>query len=235
MKHLLFGLVILILNMTTGYAQESYTIKMTLKIEGLPPEYAAFGEQDMVNYMKGDLYKNETSSMMGSSSTCFDGKILTSISEQMDTKTGYTATKEELEAAKAKEGQEKPKIEYTNETKKIAGYECTKAIMTSVSADGKENKVTVWVTEKIKSSAAKGRRSGGRGMQMDFGDLKGYPLQIETSQNQNGNEMKVTITAIEVSTSPLEDSFFTINTEGYTMMSYQQMMENMKKMRRGGE
>jgi hypothetical protein len=91
------------------------------------------------------------------------------------------------------------------------------------------------VTEKIKSSAAKGRRTGGRGMQMDFGELKGYPLMIETSQNQNGNEMKVTITATEVSTTPLENSFFTLSTDGYTMMTYQQMMENMKKMRKGGE
>lgn len=70
---------------------------------------------------------------------------------------------------------------------------------------------------------------------MDFGELKGYPLMIETSQNQNGNEMKIIITATEVSTAALEDGFFTINTEGYTMMSYQQMMENMKKMRKGGE
>ena len=72
-------------------------------------------------------------------------------------------------------------------------------------------------------------------MQMDFGELKGYPLMIETTQNQNGNEMKVIITATEVSTAALEDAVFTINTEGYTMMSYQQMMENMKKMRKGGE
>ncbi len=222
-------------NLNSGFAQESYTIKMTLKIDGLPPEYAGFGEQEMVNYMKGELYKNETTSMMGSSSTCFDGKMVTSISEQMDTKTGYTATKEELEAANTKEGQEKPKIEYGSETKKIAGYDCSKAVLTSISADGKENKVTVWVTDKIKTTAAKGRRTGGRGMQMDFGELKGYPLMIESAQNQNGMEMKVTITAIEVSTAPLADSFFTLNTEGYTMMSYQQMMENMKKMRKGGE
>jgi len=235
MKQLFYVLGLLTLNLNTVFAQESYTIKMNLKIEGLPPEYAGFGEQEMVNYMKGELYKNETTSMMGSSSTCFDGKLITSISDQMGTKTGYTATKEEMDAASTKEGQEKPKIEYTNETKKIAGYDCTKAIMTSISADGKENKVIVWVTEKIKTTAAKGRRTGGRGMQMDFGELKGYPLMIETSQNQNGNEMKVTITAIEVSTTALEDGFFTLNTEGYTMMSYQQMMENMKKMRKGGE
>ncbi|MBL7900717.1 MAG: DUF4412 domain-containing protein [Bacteroidia bacterium] len=235
MKHIIYVLGLFLLNLYSGFSQDSYTIKMTLKIEGLPPEYAGFGEQEMVNYMKGDLYKNETSSMMGSSSTCFDGKLITSITDQMGNKTGYTATKEEIDAANPKDGQEKPKIEYTSESKKIAGYDCTKAIMTSISADGKENKVIVWVTDKIKSSAAKGRRTGGRGMQMDFGELKGYPLMIEATQNQNGNDMKIIITATEVSTAPLEDAVFTINTEGYTMMSYQQMMENMKKMRKGGE
>jgi hypothetical protein len=234
MKHLIYVLGLLLLNLSTGYAQDSYTIKMTLKIEGLPPEYAGFGEQDLVSYMKGELYKNESSSMMGSSSICFDGKLITSINDKMGTKTGYTATKEEMDAANPKEAQEKPKIEYTNETKKIAGYDCTKAIMTSISPDGKENKVIVWVTDKIKSST-KGRRTGGRGMQMDFGDLKGYPLMIEATQNQNGNDMKIIITATEVSTAALDDSVFTVNTEGYTMMSYQQMMENMKNMRKGGE
>ncbi|HQQ94339.1 MAG TPA: hypothetical protein PLQ93_07280 [Bacteroidia bacterium] len=235
MKKLVLISGLALLGFVNTHAQDCYTVKMAMKIEGLPPEYAGFGEQEMVNYLKGDLYRNETSSMMGTSSTCFDGKILTHVSDQMGNKTGFTATKEELDAANQNENKEKPKIEYTQESKKIAGYECTKAILSSVSKDGKEQKVTVWVTDKIKSTAARGKRTGGRGMQMDFGDLKGYPLQIESSQNQNGTEMKMVMTALEVSTAPIEDNFFKISTEGYTMMSYQQMQENMKKMRKGGE
>lgn len=234
MKPLIIFLSLLLATLLSP-AQDCYTIKMTLKIEGLPPEYAGFGEQDMVNYLKGELYRNETNSMMGTSSTCFDGKMLTVLMEQMDKKSGYTASKEEMEAASKDEPQDKPRIEYFNENKTIAGYECSKAILTSTGKDGKENKVTVWITDKIKSPVAKGRRMGGRGMQMDFGELKGYPLQIETAQNQNGMDMKIVISATEVSTAKIEDGFFKLNTEGYTMMTYAQYKESMKNMRRGGQ
>lgn len=234
MKNLIV-LFILLFSVPASYAQESYTIKMTMKIEGLPPEYAAFGEQEMVNYLKGDLYRNETTSMMGGSSTAFDGKLLTMISDQMGNKSGFTATQEEMDAAAKEEPLDKPKIEYLSESKKIAGYDCTKAILTSVNKEGKENKVTVWITEKIKTNAARGRRTGGRGMQMDFGELKGYPLQIEMSQNQNGTEMKVVISATDVNTASIDDAIFKLDTEGYTMMSYAQYKETMKKMRRGGQ
>lgn len=216
-------------------AQDSYTIKMTMKIEGLPPEYAAFGEQEMVNYLKGELYRNETSSMLGGSNTAFDGKMLTMITDQKGNKSGFTASKEEMDALSKEEPMEKPKIEYFEETKKIAGYDCSKAILTSTGKEGKENKVTVWITEKIKSTAAKGRRMGGRGMQMDFGELKGYPLQIEMTQNQNGSEMKIVISATDVSTSAIEDSVFKLDTEGYNMMTYKQYKEQMKMMRKGGQ
>ena len=209
-------------------AQDCYTIKMNMKIEGLPAEYAGFGDQEMVNYLKGELYRSESTSMMGSSANCFDGKTHTALMDQMGNKSGYTAIKAEMDASNAEEKLDKPKIEYTGETKQIAGYECTKAVLTTVGAEGKETKVTMWVTEKIKSDAAKGRRQGGR-MKMDFGELKGYPLQIETAQSQNGMDVKVMITATEVSTAPIEDSFFKLDTEGYTMMTFAQFKEAMKK------
>lgn len=232
MKLLLLVFGLLQLNFHTAVAQESYTIKMTMKIEGLPPEWAGFGEQEIINYSKGEMYKKEVNGMMGSSIVCFDGKTLTQLNEGMDKKTGFTASKEELEAMGDKEPKESPKIEYTSETKKIAGYDCTKAIITS-SSEGKESKVIVWVTEKIKINP-KVNKTKGKGMKMDFGDLKGQPLQIEATQNSNGNDMKVIITATEVSTTPLEDSFFTVNTEGYTMMSYQEMLESMKRAPKNG-
>lgn len=213
-------------------AQDNYTVKMNMKIEGLPPEYAGFGEQEMVNYVKGDKYKNEISSMMMTSVSAFDGSKLTSITEQMGNKSGFIATKEELEAAnKSEKAEEKPKIEYTTEKKMIAGYECTKAILTSVDKDKKENKMNVWVTEKIKSNQAQGKKTGGRGMRMNLGDLKGYPLEMEMSQNQQGMDMKILITATEVLTTPIDDAVFTVSTEGYKMMTYKEMQDKMKAMK----
>ncbi|MBA3682364.1 MAG: hypothetical protein H0W73_14570 [Bacteroidetes bacterium] len=220
----------LILVSALAVAQDNYTVKMNMKIEGLPPEYAGFGEQEMVNYVKGEKYKNEISSMMLTSITAFDGKKLTSVTEQMGNKSGYTATKEELEAAeKTEKAEAKPKIEYTTEKKTIAGYECTKAILTSVDKNKKEHKVTVWATEKIKHEPK--RKTGGKGMSLDFGDLKGYPLEIEMNESQQGMDMKIMITASEVSTAAIDDSVFNVNTEGYKMMTYKEMEEKMKAMK----
>ncbi len=207
-------------------AQDNYTVKMNMKTEGLPPEYAGFGEMEMTNYVKGDKYKNEISSMMMTSTSVFDGKKLTSVTEQMGNKSGFTATKEELDAANKEDKSEKPKIEYLTDKKTIAGYECTKAIVTSVNKDKKEQKTTVWFTDKIKHT--QGKKTGGRGMSLDFGDLKGYPLEIEMAQSQQGFDMKTTITATEVSLTPVDDAVFSISTDGYKMMTYKEMQEKMK-------
>ncbi|MBA3662978.1 MAG: DUF4412 domain-containing protein [Bacteroidetes bacterium] len=211
-------------------AQDNVTVKMNVKVEGLPPEYAGFGEQEIVNYIKGDKHKSEMSSMMGSNITVFDGKKLTALNEQMGNKSGYTATKEEIEADnKSKEKDPKPKVEYTTEKKTIAGYECTKAIITSVGKDKKESKMTVWVTDKIKTPET-GKSGKSRGGMMDLGDLKGYPLEMEMSQSQQGMDMKILVTTSEVSTANIDDSIFNVSTEGYKMRSYAEQKAEMKKM-----
>jgi hypothetical protein len=233
MKRTIITAVTLLLSSLSFMAQECYTVKMNMRIEGLPAEYAAFGEQEMVNYFKGDKYKSEHSSMMGSSTTAFDGKKLVSISEQMGDKTGYSATKEELEANKNDKSETKPKIEYSSDKKMIAGYECTRATITMVGKDKKEEKIMVWATEKIKYAQQKDKASR-RGMGMEFGDLKGYPLEIEIKQDNQGQEIKVMITTKEVTTDTLEDSFFAVNTDGYKMSTYKEQLEKMNAMRARG-
>ena len=221
--------------LTTAFsvAQDSYTIKMTTKVEGLPAEYAAFAESEVVTYIKGDKIKSETSSMMGSQIRLFDGKLHTFLSDAMGKKSGYTATTEEMEAvAKTEKGEAKPKIEYTTEKKTIAGYECTKAVITSMGKDGKENKIITWVTDKIKFDMSKAKK-GSKNDMFDFGDLKGYPLEMYMVRLQEGKEIKITISTTEVSTKALDDSTFVASTAGYTMSTYKEEMEKMKSMRGG--
>ncbi len=222
--------LILALCSLSAIAQENYTMKMTVKTEGLPPEYAAYGEQDIVTYLKGDKSKTEVNSMMFNTTVFYDGKTLTSLSDMMGNKSGYTATKEELES-QDKNKSAKPKIEYTSEKKNIAGYECTKAIATSVGPDKKEKTTILWITDKIKYDKNRSKTAG-RGM-TDFGDLKGHPLGMEMSQEMQGSEMKIVMTTTEVSTKPIDDSVFAINTEGYKMMTYQQFQDQMKAMQGG--
>jgi hypothetical protein len=216
--------IILLLSFS-AIGQENYTMKMNIKTEGLPPEYAAYGEQDIVTYMKGEKSKTEVTSMMLTSTVYYDGKTMTSLSDVMGEKSGWTATKEELEADNDKK-ESKPKIEYTSEKRNIAGYECQKAIITNKGKDNKENKTIVWVTDKIRYDN-KHRRPSGRNM-ADFGDLKGHPLAMEMTQNYQGTEMKIIMTTTEVLTTPIDDSVFEVNTDGYKMMTYAEMKGKVK-------
>jgi hypothetical protein len=211
-----------------SFGQDCYTVKMKMKIEGLPPEYAAMGDQETVTYIKGDKSKVEMTSMMGSQIMLSDGKNYTFLNDAMGAKTGYKTTTEEMEMADKGKTESKPKIEYTSEKKKIAGYECTKAIVTSTEKETKDSKIIVWVTDKIKYDA--GKNKGGKDM-MDLGDIKGYPLEMEIKQSQQGMDMKILMTATDVSTAPLADATFNVSTEGYTMTSYQETMAKMKAMR----
>lgn len=224
MKKIIALLPLLLLTFMIG-AQENYTMKMTMRTEGLPPEEAAFGEQDIVTYVKGDKSKTEVTSMMFNSTIYFDGKTMTTLSEAMGNKSGFTATKEELDAENVKK-ESKPKIEYTTEKRKIAGYECTKALITSTGDDKKPEVTIVWITDKIKYDNArhKNSRSGMR----DFGDLKGYPLAMEMNKNYMGTDMKIIMTTTDVSTGPIDDKVFIVNTDGYTMMTYKEMKEKAK-------
>lgn len=215
-------------------AQDNYTIKMNLKSEGLPAEYAAFGEMDILTYIKGDKLRTERNGMTMTSVSVYDGKKMTSLNDVMGNKSGFVATKEELNTPEKNAKTEKPKIEYTTEKKMIAGYECTKVIATTVDKDKKENKMILWVTDKIKYSHPEAHKASGRGMP-DMSDLKGYPLSMEMSQNAQGMEIKIIMTTTEVLTTPVDDSVFTLNTEGYTMMSYKDMQDKQRAMMQQGK
>jgi hypothetical protein len=232
MKKIAIVAAFLSLGLTT-LAQESLTIKMVNKIKGLPPEYEAMGEMEILTYMKGEKTKTEVSSMMVTSTSVNDGEKITSITEQMGNKTGFTMSKAEMDEAEKKEKEKpnKPKIEYTTEKKTIAGYECTKVIITNIDKDKKENKTVAWVTEKIKRPASPRGRGGMMGP--DVGDLKGFPMEMNFKQNQQGMELDITMTVTEVKTDNLADSVFKIDTEGYKISTYKEMQEQMKAMQGG--
>ena len=161
-------------------AQESYTIKMQMRMEGLPPEYAAYGEQDITTYLKGTKSKTDISSMMYSSMVYFDGDTLTMVNDMMGNRSGFKAGKAELEASD-KGTAAKPDIKYTQEKKKIAGYECTKAIITPKSEDKAGTQIVVWVTEKIKADAT--ARRANRGMRI-WATSKGFPLKWKSTRSR---------------------------------------------------
>lgn len=216
-------------------SQDNYTIKMSVKVEGLPEEYAGMAENDIITYMKGEKSKTELTSMMMTQVSLNDGEKTTTLMEQMGNKTGWVVTKTEAEAdekeAESKKGKTKPVVEYVGDKKTIAGYECSKAIVTTINKEKKEQKTIVWYTDKIKQPSSTGNKSGRRGGMMGGADLsaiKGFPMQTEMSMNNQGMEMKVISTVTEVSTAAIDDKIFTIDTEGYKIMSYKELKESMK-------
>ena len=210
------------LSLNAQIKEGSITYAMT--IEGLPPEQAAMmGDMELKSTFKNTKVLTEMSSMMFTNQTLIDDKGMTMLMEQMGNKIAIKQTKEEMakEEAKQKDKPAEPKIEYTSETKMIAGYECKKAIITTVNKDKKEEKMDIWYSDKFENLNKEGK---GRGQGFMKG-LKGVPFEYSGAQGP----MKFKMVAKEVSIEPVADSKFDLSTEGYKMMT----MDELKAMQGG--
>ncbi len=199
-------------------------ITYAMTMEGLPPEQAAMiGDMELKSTFKNTMVLTEMSSMMFTNQTLVDDKGMVMLMEQMGNKIAVKQTKEEMEKeeAKQKEKPADPKIEYTTETKTIAGYECKKAIVTTVGKDKKEEKMEIWYSDKFENLNKEGK---GRGQSFMKG-LKGVPFEYSGAQGP----MKFKMVAKEVSIEPVADSKFELSTEGYKMMT----MDELKAMQGG--
>jgi hypothetical protein len=201
------------------------SILYDMKLEGLPPEQAAMiGDMETKVTFKNEKSLTEMTSMMFTNQTLTDEKGMTMLMEQMGNKIAVTQTKEEMEKDEAKQKVKPidPKIEYIAETKTIAGYECKKAIITTVSGkDKKEEKIEMWYCDKFENPNKEGK---GRGQNIMKG-LKGVPFEYSGGQGV----MKFKMVAKEVSIDPISDSKFNLSTEGYKIMT----MDELKTMQGG--
>ncbi len=225
MKKLFSTLAVVALSALSLNAQlKEGSVTYSMKIEGLPPEQAAMmGDMETKVTFKNDRVLTDVSSMMGSQTVYTDSKGMLMLIDQMGNKIAVKQTKEEMDKAAAKEKDKPadPKIEYTTETKMIAGYECKKAIVTITKKDKTDEKVDVWYSEKFDNPNKDGK---GRGQAIMKG-LKG--MAFEYSGGNGG--MKFKMVAKEVSTETVADSKFELSTDGYKMMT----MDEMKAMQGG--
>lgn len=200
------------------------SVLYTMNIEGLPPEQAAMmGDMETRTTFKNGKVLTEMSSMMFNNQILVDDKGVTMLMEQMGNKMAVKQTKEEMEKenAKSKDKPADPKIEYTTETKTIAGYECKKAIITTIDKNKKEEKIDMWYCEKFPNPNIEGK---GKGQHIMKG-LKGMPFEYSA----NNGPMKFKIVAKEVSEKPVDDSKFNLSTEGYKLMT----MDDLKALQGG--
>ena len=180
------------------------------------------GETKTVTTLKGDLVKTFSESEMGRTTTLRDNgkKITTTLMEMMGNKTGFYQTDEEQEAMRKQmdsmmqsrnQGNNifaspppTSTISYVEETKKIAGQQCKKALVITTRANAKKDTSIVWYCPdfKLQGIVSTGGMSGfggfGRSTSLTgLNDLNGFPMQYEMTMGR-GRKMIVEVTKLVI-------------------------------------
>ena len=175
------------------------------------------GETKSTTYLKNDLVKTFSETEMGRTTIIRDNSKKTTITlmEMMGKKFGIKSTDEEQEAMRKRmdsmmktrndnplAGNSEPKtnIVYLDESKKIAGYDCKKALILSTRSNGKTDTSLVWYSPDFTlqgvsstgGSGGFGPQTGSSGLEL----LKGFPLQYERNMGR-GRKMTVLVTKID--------------------------------------
>jgi GLPGLI family protein len=166
----------------------------------------AFDGATTTIYLKGNLSRSELSSALFSSTTIHDSKtgaavVLREVSGQ---KLLIRMSPENwIEKNKKYQG---ISFTNTNETKTIAGYNCTKAEATL--GDGSSFTV-YYTTEMIPEN---------KEYDYQFKNLNGLPLEYELTQGQ----LKIKYTVSKINLNPVPSSKFDIPKGGYREMTYEE-------------
>lgn len=184
------------------------------------------GETKTNTWLKNDLVKTFSESEMGRTTTIRDNskKMTTTIMEMMGKKMGFYATDEDQAAMRKQmdsmmksrnQGDQQnllsstpptTEVIYLDESKKIAGYDCKKAIIVATRSNGKKDSTQVWYVPDIKlqginsTGGALGGFSGFGGASSQIGSdgmdkLNGFPMQYERNLNR-GRKMTVQVTKL---------------------------------------
>jgi GLPGLI family protein len=217
-------------------------------------------EANTTMYYRGDMSKVESTSDFGNNITITDNKNkkTTTLTEAMGRKFGFYSTEEDEKAMRSRMDSSrnarrdslekagipiskpaKPEVEYVNETKKIAGYTCKKAILKSKNQRGEVNSTIVWYCPDFKMAEGFSFGGGaGRGMMSMAGingldQIEGFPMEYQMERN-NGMKMHMTVTKVQLD-AVIEDKIFEIP-KGYDIKPMKEMQggDGRMMMRMGG-
>lgn len=219
---------------------------------------ASFGpaggmESKTTVYFKGDMIKTHSESDFGNTTVIIDkkNKKTTTLTEAMGRKTGFYTTAEDEaamrqrmdsmrqergQAANSQFGMGETEVINSNETKKIAGYTCKKAILkTQTRQGGTTSEAIVWYTPDFKMAPGypaggnpagggfgrgmRGQRGAGFGM-VGLDKIDGFVMGYEVKR-PNGFEMNMQVTKIELDP-VIEDKVFEIP-KGYDIKPLKEM------------
>lgn len=194
------------------------TYEITYDTPGLDASMKAQMPSEMTLYLKGNKMAQETKSAMFSQCVIVDSDSKTSIMlmdiPAMNKQVAMKISKEDMD--KQLNEQPKVKVDLIDETKKIAGYNCKKAEVTSG-----DNTITIYYTTEI----------GGDNMNWatQFKDIKGLLMEYSITENSQGMDITMKFTAKEVKEGKVKDSKFSIPS------GYQELTKEEAKKMFGGE
>lgn len=184
----------------------------------IDPQVASMMPKEASVWFKKGKSRFEMNMMMGAKNTTItDEAAKTSIMlmDAMGMKYVVRSKWDETDAD-AKKAMENAKVTTTNETKKIAGYNCTKTIVEFKSKSGKNSKFDIWSTKELAFST--------KGQQGPTSKVEGAALEFTIDQGP----INMTLTAREVRKEAVSEDKFIVPSD-YKEMS----MEDLLKMTGG--
>lgn len=180
------------------------------------------GETKTTTWLKNDMVKTFAESEMGRSTIIRDNskKLTSTIMEMMGKKMGFYVTdSDQAVIAKRMDSLMQSRrqndnpgfsntpptvdISYLDETKKISGYDCKKALIITTRANGKKDTSLVWYVPDLKLQGLSNTGGslagfGGFGQSASINTmekLNGFPMQYERNMNR-GRKMTVVVTKL---------------------------------------
>jgi GLPGLI family protein len=221
MKQLFVACLALAIALPT-LAQKKFegTVTYALEYKDLPAEMAMMESMlpdEMTTRIKGEKSRLEQSLGMGMSQvTITDSKKEsgTLLLDMMGKKIAVEMSKAELEKMEKGDDKKKPEFKYVDGAeKKIAGYNCKKAMVIMEGAGEME----VYYTEEIPATASK-----------HYEGLKGFPLEYTI----NAGQFKMKMTAKEVKSEKIDAALFVVPS-GYEKMTFEEFQKSMSGMMGG--
>ena len=176
-------------------------------------ELAALPSQSEIWFKGNKMLMLMPSAMGFETRVVVDGDDVFVLMDMLGNKMAIKSSKTEMKDKNAAKSKQYSVKSITTDKKMIAGYECTKAIMSS---EGEED-LTVWFTDKLKISG---------GWYYNMNGLNGFPLEFAMS----ANGMKLWMVASEINNEPVSSDKFVVPS-GYKVMTQQELMQmfgNMK-------
>ena len=222
MKKITFTSLFVALFIFTSSAQKKsrfkgiVTFSISLESPNLPPEAIAMMKgAEMVVYIDGDKRRVDLNMSIQNASVIIDDKAKTmaNLMEIAGKKYLINMNEEEIKNEEAQEPT--PQFKYTDEVKKIAGYECKKVEITTKDVYGKDLVSYAYCTNEIPEFEIKNPIKG----------LKGFPMEYSTS------EMGVIMafTTKSVTTEKIDAVKFAVP-EGYTSITTEEFQKLMSQM-----